>query len=232
MNDPASIGDKEIESIKNHWKNYTSKKTWGNEEATQEKPTSTQDVSRENVKNSKEDVVNKTKKEKTTTTTSAVKETVEESVKKTVETAQKVSTQDLVREATEKSQKNVVKSTGKHNINNIKIPKYNTPEAIPGAATPMQAKILKSAPKIMKGAALFIGTTAILSKGLDMSEKAEQKAQTREMEKSAKKKVKEEKKKREDYKVQNAYGKIDTSGIVMEMFEQRIGHHKMGNSRF
>lgn len=188
MNDPASIGDKEIDSIKNHWKNYTSKKSWGTTEKLDDvippkttKPTSTQAVSNQAVKN---------------------------------------------------SQQNVVKKTGKTVIKNVNVPKSSTIAANSGAATPFQAKVIKNAPKIMKGAALFIGTTSILSKALDMSEKAEQKAQTRQMEKKAEEKVKQEKQKREDYKVQNAFGRIDTSGIVMEMFDQRIGHHKMGNSRF
>lgn len=262
MNEPSALGNKEIESITNHWKDYSSKKNWGKQEEladetkkseesvvqpkSSEKTTSTQDVSKEEVKKRTEDVG---VKEKTTSTQSVSRENVQKSTEDVVSkkkkssdlnnvnkeaaesTAQK-STQDLVREATQKRQQDVVKTKGKSVIENVDVPKVSPLVENTGAATPFQKKIIKNAPKIMKGAALFIGATSLLSTALASSDKAEEKAQVRQMERNAKKKVKEEEKKRKDHKIQNAYGKIDTSEIVMEMFEQRIGHHKMGNSRF
>lgn len=222
MSESSSLGDKEIESITNHWKDYASKKNWGKQEEPAEKPTSTQDVSRENVQKSTEDVTSK--KKKSSDSNKAKKEPVE--------TASKKSTQDIVRETTKKREQDVVKTKGKSVIETVDVPKVSSIVENTGAATPFQKKIIKNAPKIMKGAALFIGTTSILSAALSESDKAEKKAQIRQMEKKAKEKVKEEKKKRKDHKIQNAFGNIDTSEIVMEMFEQRIGHHKMGNSRF
>jgi len=218
MNDPEYIGSEEIKRIEDHWKSYTEKKSWGNQESTPEKPTSTQDVAREDIKRSAE---NNTSTKKTTATEATAK----------TET-KKTSTQDAMRESVTKTEKNVVEKKVKAPKElSVKKKTLELPD-LDGSPTKMQAKIIKNAPKIMKGAALFIGTTSLLSTAMKMSEKSEQRAQVREMEKGVKEKVKKEEQKRKDYKVQDSYGNIDTSGIVMEMFEQRVGHHKMGNSRF
>lgn len=98
--------------------------------------------------------------------------------------------------------------------------------------TPLQSKIISQGPKIMKGAALFIGTTSLLSTAMKVKDKAEEKAQTRSMEKRIKEDAKKEAEKKDRYQNDNSFRKVDTSDIVMDLFNERIGHHKMGNSRF
>lgn len=250
MNDPEYIGSEEVKSIKNHWNSYTKKKTWGNQEEAVEKPTSTQDIVREDIKKSvkDEEPTKKPADKKPTPNQNTADEKIKETVKK-VKSEEKIaketvvqkekkktSTQDVSRQTVVEKKQDVVNKKGKttKKKNDGVIKKQRTLELpdVNGSATKMQAKIIKNAPKIMKGAALFIGTTSLLSTAMNMSEKSEQRAQVRQMEKGVKEKVKKEEKKRKDYKVQDSYGNIDTSGIVMEMFEQRVGHHKMGNSRF
>ena len=86
--------------------------------------------------------------------------------------------------------------------------------------------------KGIKGAGLFIAGTSILhqlNKGVD---KAEGRHQVRKQEKRQEKQAEEEAKKRERYRTGVSFGHVDTSKIVMDLFNERIGHHKMGNSRF
>lgn len=181
INKGEALNNPEIQQIQDHWKEYASKKTWGKPK---EPKVTSQDVARETIKKSAEDL----------------------GIKKAPTPKQPI--------------KGVIRKVGAAVDN-----------PVPGG-TALQNNIIRNAPKVMKGAALFIGTTSLLSSAMKMSDKAEANAQVREMNKKAKKKVEEEKQKRKDHQIQDSAGHIDTSEIVMEMFEQRIGHYKMGNNRF
>ena len=85
---------------------------------------------------------------------------------------------------------------------------------------------------VAKGAGLFIAGTALLDMANRAMNKAEEKHQIASQEKDIRNKQKEEKDRRERYRSGTSFGAVDTSTIVMDLFNERIGHHKMGNSKF
>lgn len=98
--------------------------------------------------------------------------------------------------------------------------------------TPLQSKVMNATPKIMRGAALYVGAATLLSGAMKLKDKAEVKQQTRESEKNIKEKEKKAKEQREKIQNKNSYGRVIPGDIVMDLFNERIGHHKMGNNRF
>ena len=145
-----------------------------------------------------------------------------------------VTTQDLSRESIKKSTTDtttIKKSTPPSTT--IKSIEKVSSDTIAGVTpTKLQSKVIKTAPKIMKGAALFIGTTSLLSAAGKAKDKHETKAQVKQIEKRTKEQMKKEAEKKDKYQKKKSYNNIDAGQIVMDMFNQRIGHHKMGNSRF
>lgn len=95
-----------------------------------------------------------------------------------------------------------------------------------------QVKNIHRVGSTIKGAGLFIAGASILHQVSKQIDKQGGKDQIRKQEKRQKEKLKEEEKKREKYRTGVSFGKVDTSTIVMDLFNERIGHHKMGNSRF
>lgn len=98
--------------------------------------------------------------------------------------------------------------------------------------TASQAKSFSTGKKALGVAAVFIATTTLLDKALDIDEKMEVKKMVREQNKNIKKREEQEREKRDRYRDGKGFTHVDTSSIVMDLFEERLGHHKMGNSRF
>ena len=86
--------------------------------------------------------------------------------------------------------------------------------------------------KVAKGAGLFIAGTALLDMANRAMNKAEEQQQVSSQERDIRNKQKEEKDRRERYRSGTSFGYVDTSTIVMDLFNERIGHHKMGNNKF
>lgn len=98
--------------------------------------------------------------------------------------------------------------------------------------TTQQKTMYFTGKKAMAGAGMFIAGTAILDTSMKKMDKMEAQAQNKQLEKNLEKKSEEEKRKREEYRHGISFGHVDAGQIVMDMFNERTGHHKMGNSRF
>ena len=76
-----------------------------------------------------------------------------------------------------------------------------------------------------------LGAFAVASV-MDTSQGLQEKTATSRMTEEQEKNLKRKTSKEEKNQRQNAYGYTDMGGIVTEMWNNRIGHHKMGNSKF
>lgn len=76
--------------------------------------------------------------------------------------------------------------------------------------------------------ALAVGAATVLDIGQGINEKRRVEDMKKEQEKSLRRKQKQE----DEYKRSQGYGHTDLGGIVFDMFEERLGHHKIGNARF
>ena len=90
---------------------------------------------------------------------------------------------------------------------------------------------VRDAKRLLKGGKLAVGAIAVgsvLSVGHGMKRKAEEAEMLREQEKNLKQ---QQKRKRETYR-QQSYNDPTMGNLVLQMFEERTGHHKMGDARF
>lgn len=100
-------------------------------------------------------------------------------------------------------------------------------------ATPLQAKLLKAAPKALIGATLFIAGTSLLDSAMKRKDTYEMAVQKKQGEDKLKKQAEKEEENRKNYRTGASITRpIDTSQLVFDLFNDRTGHHKMGNSRF
>lgn len=100
-------------------------------------------------------------------------------------------------------------------------------------ATPLQAKLLKAAPKALIGATLFIAGTSLLDSAMKRKDTYELAVQKKQGEDKLEKQRKQEEENRKNYRTgASITGPIDTGQLVFDLFNERTGHHKMGNSRF
>ena len=86
--------------------------------------------------------------------------------------------------------------------------------------------------KTGKVAAGFIGTTALLGMANNQLRKAKAENVKKDYEKQRIQEQKEEQKRREKYRQGVSFGNVNAGEIAFQLFEQRTGHHKMGNSKF
>ena len=100
-------------------------------------------------------------------------------------------------------------------------------------ATPLQAKLLKAAPKALIGATLFIAGTSLLDSAMKRKDAYELAVQKKQGEDRLEKQRKQEEKNRKNYRTgASITGPVDTGQLVFDLFNERTGHYKMGNSRF
>lgn len=100
-------------------------------------------------------------------------------------------------------------------------------------ATPGQQKALRVGAKTVAGAALFIGATSILDAAMDKHSKNEAEFGVRQQMKDLEEKEREKKKRAGEYSTGVRFGQTPDMGkVVFEMFEERTGHHRMGNNKF
>lgn len=98
--------------------------------------------------------------------------------------------------------------------------------------TSLQENQLSFAKKAASGAGLIIAAGTIVDIARKKKEKMEVKAQSKELERRQEKKIQKEQDRRKRYRDGEGFGHVDTSKVVMGLFDERLGHFKMGNSRF
>lgn len=94
-----------------------------------------------------------------------------------------------------------------------------------------EARHVRDANRLLKGGKLAVGAIAIgsaLSLGHGMKRKMDEQEMLREQERNLKK---QQERKRETYREQS-YGNPTMGNLVFQMFEERTGHHKIGDARF
>lgn len=74
----------------------------------------------------------------------------------------------------------------------------------------------------------LVGTATVLDVGQRYMDSREAEKMKREQEFRIKQKEKQKRKKQKE----NAYGAMDTGQLVLDLFDVRTGHHKMGNAKF
>lgn len=90
---------------------------------------------------------------------------------------------------------------------------------------------VRDAKRLLKGGKLAVGAIAIggaLSVGHGMKRKMDEKEMLREQEKNL---VQQQRRRNETYR-QQSYNDPTLGNLVFQMFEERTGHHKMGDARF
>lgn len=104
--------------------------------------------------------------------------------------------------------------------------------AAKGSVTDFQKKIISGGGKAMMGANIFIATTSMMDLAVSAKRNKEERATVKEQEEKLKKQEKEALKRRKEIRKRESVYSVNLGQTVLDMFEQRIGHHKMGNSRF
>lgn len=98
--------------------------------------------------------------------------------------------------------------------------------------TTRQKGVYKLGTKATATAGLFIAGTAVADAAMKKADKFEAHQMNKKMEKNLERKAKEEERRRKEYRHGVSFGHADMGEVVMDMFKERTGHHKMGNSRF
>lgn len=113
----------------------------------------------------------------------------------------------------------------------VKTAGERTKETVTGV-TAGQEKAIGLGSGLMAGAALFIGVTSVM----DTAIKAKRNKEARTQVKKQEKKIRVEEKRglavRKKISRRESNTRVNVKNEVFSMFEQAIGHHKMGNSRF
>lgn len=99
------------------------------------------------------------------------------------------------------------------------------------AEAKVNKKVINASKKGMAAGAVFIGATAIMDVALSKHYKHQAAVQVRNDEKRLKEND-EKNTKIKQTRSRNSFGNVDMGNIAIELFNDRIGHTKMGNARF
>lgn len=100
-------------------------------------------------------------------------------------------------------------------------------------ATIGQKKALKVGTKTIAGATMFIAGTTILDGTIKAAKRKDSERRLRQQLREQAEQEEEKKKKASQLGRGTSFGQTPDMGkIVFDMFEQRTGHHRMGNSHF
>lgn len=94
-----------------------------------------------------------------------------------------------------------------------------------------EEKVVKTARNTMRFAKIGVGVTA-LGGIVSAAHSAKQSHDARQMVKAQEEKQYRDKKRKQEETARYGYGQVDMGNVVLQMFEERTGHHKMGNSKF
>lgn len=97
--------------------------------------------------------------------------------------------------------------------------------------TGFQSNLLSGGKKALAGASLFVGATSMLDFAVTAKRNKENRRMIEEQEKNTKKKMKEENKVHKKIHRDASVNHVNVGETVFDMFEQRTGHHKMGQSK-
>lgn len=97
--------------------------------------------------------------------------------------------------------------------------------------TSFQNTLLQGSKKTLGAASLFIATTSVMDFAVSAKRNKEKRHQIEQQEKRVQRKMKEENRMRKRIHKNTSVDSINWGETVFNMFEQRTGHHKMGNSK-
>lgn len=98
--------------------------------------------------------------------------------------------------------------------------------------TPYQRKLIKGGKGLMGGAAIFVGATTLIDTALTVKERQETRQQVKQQEKNLEEDQKRQKERRKKGQQRRSMFHDTPQSLVFGMFENRSGHHKMGNNKF
>lgn len=101
---------------------------------------------------------------------------------------------------------------------------------LPGP-TNYQNTMIKGSKAIMGGAALFIGATSIIDASVTANRNKKARKEVDRRNKKEEENMKRDKRYRKKQRRRDSRNSIHVGQTVMDMFDQRIGHHKMGGSK-
>lgn len=100
-------------------------------------------------------------------------------------------------------------------------------------ATAGQKKVLKVGTKTVAGATMFIAGTTILDATIKSAKRKDAERRLKDQLKEQEKEQEEKKRSASKSGRGQSFGQSPDMGkVVFDMFEQRTGHHRMGNSHF
>lgn len=102
---------------------------------------------------------------------------------------------------------------------------------IEGAITPLQKGMMNGGSKAIAGAAMFIGATSIIDAGVTARRNKETRKETERQNIKKEDEAKRDNQYRKRARRRDSRDSINMGNTVMQMFEQRTGHHKMGGSK-
>lgn len=85
---------------------------------------------------------------------------------------------------------------------------------------------------LMTGASLFIAGTTALDLAMTLKQRRETREQVKEQEETLKQRERDQAKQHRQMRRRHSINHSLPKELVMDMFESRSGHHKMGNSKF
>lgn len=102
---------------------------------------------------------------------------------------------------------------------------------IEGAITPLQKGMMNGGSKAIAGAAMFIAATSIIDAGVTARRNKETRKETERQNIKKEDEAKRDNQYRKKARRRDSRDSINMGNTVMQMFEQRTGHHKMGGSK-
>lgn len=122
--------------------------------------------------------------------------------------------------------------------NTGKVTDFITNKAPVEGMTPLQNKLTKWGARGLAASAIFIAGTSMLDASRKRVERKIDKENQEEELKKQSKKIKKGTKAKRDFDREfapswsNGYYNVNPKNIVFDMFNDRMGHHKMGNNKF
>lgn len=131
-----------------------------------------------------------------------------------------------------KEAKKKLQDTGVKEAQNLSAKKAlsEASKKLPGP-TNYQNTMIKGSKALMGGTALFIGATSIIDASVTANRNKKARKEVDRRNKKEEENMKRDKKYRKKQRRRDSRDSINVGQTVMDMFDQRTGHHKMGGSK-
>ena len=131
-----------------------------------------------------------------------------------------------------KEAKKKLQDTGVKEVQNLSAKKAlsEASKKLPGP-TNYQNTMIKGSKALMGGTALFIGATSIVDASVTANRNKKARKEVDRRNKKEEENMKRDKKYRKKQRRRDSRNSIHVGQTVMDMFDQRTGHHKMGGSK-